>query len=121
MSAMRTGEVYWAMLEPVRGTEQAGRRPVIVFQNPALSRFTTTVLCIPLTTNTKRLGLPGTCFIRRGEGGLKQDGVALAFQMRALSVDRLDRRIGELSPDSVTALGGAVLDALGLEWRVDAL
>ena len=91
MSNALTGEVYNANLEPVRGSEQGKLRPVVVFQNPDLARFTTTTLCIPLTSNLKRLGLPGTCLIKRGDGGLSRDSVALAFQLRALDASRLGR------------------------------
>ena len=115
MRHVHTGEIYAANLEPVRGSEQAGSRPIVVFQNPSLSRFTSTALCIPLTTNMKRLGLPGTCAIQRGEGGLPQDSVALAFQMRALDASRLAKRIGRVSAGTIRDLGEAVLNALGID------
>jgi len=109
-----TGEIYLANLEPIQGSEQGGRRTVIVFQNPNLARFTSTVLCVPTTTNLARLGLPGTCFIKQGEGGLNQDSVALAFQARALDASRLSRRFGKLSQEILEDLADAVLDAFGV-------
>ena len=109
-----TGEIYNANLEPVRGSEQGKVRPVVVFQNPDLARFTSTALSIPLTSNLNRLGLPGTCLLKRGDGGLSMDSVALAFQMRALDVSRLGPRIGRLSQSAVEALADAVLNALGI-------
>jgi len=115
MRTVRTGEVYSADLDPVRGSEQGGMRPIVIFQNPLLARFTTTALCIPLTSNMKRRGLAGTCLIHKGDGGLPQDSVALAFQMRALDGERLARRIGEVSREAVADLTVAVLDALGIE------
>jgi mRNA interferase MazF len=116
MPAPQTGEVYLAQLEPVRGSEQGKKRPVIVFQNPNLSRFTTTSLCVPLTTNLKRLGLPGTCHIQQGEGGLAQEGVALAFQLRALDVSRLGKRYGKLSAPATESVADAILDAFGIQF-----
>ena len=65
-----TGEVWLADLEPVRGSEQGRRRPVVVFQHRALAAFTSTYLAIPLSTTLTRKGLIGTCFIAAGEGGL---------------------------------------------------
>lgn len=109
-----TGEIYNANLEPVQGSEQGKTRPVVVFQNPDLARFTSTALCIPLTSNLKRLGLPGTCFIKQGDGGLPRDSVALAFQMRALDASRLGTRLGRLSPATLDSLADAVLNALGV-------
>ena len=114
MSKVLTGEVYNANLEPVRGSEQGKTRPIVIFQNPDLARFTSTALCIPLTSNLKRLGLPGTCLIKQGDGGLPQDSVALAFQLRALDASRLGPRIGRISSSTVETLADAVLNALGI-------
>ena len=49
-SPPETGEVWFADLEPVRGSEQGRRRPVVIIQNPALAKFTSTLLAVPLTT-----------------------------------------------------------------------
>lgn len=114
MKSPLSGEIYNANLEPVRGSEQGKTRPVVVFQNPDLARFTSTALCIPLTSNLKRLGMPGTCFIKHGDGGLLKDSVALAFQMRALDASRLGPRIGRLSTPALDNLADAVLNALGI-------
>jgi mRNA interferase MazF len=57
---VRRGEIWLADLNPTRGSEQAGTRPVLIFQNNSINRFTSTFLTIPLTTNLKRASLP-TC------------------------------------------------------------
>ena len=57
-------------------SEQAGIRPVLIFQSDLINRFTTTVLTIPVTTNLRRASLPSCVFISRGEGGLVSDSVA---------------------------------------------
>jgi mRNA interferase MazF len=110
-----TGDVWLARLDPVEGSEQGRARPVAVFQNPDLARFTTTVLCVPLTANPNRLGLPGTCFIPRRDGGLERDSIALGFHLRALDRGRLARRLGRLEEVTVELLADAILDALGIE------
>ena len=51
MSKVLTREIYNANLEPIQGSEQGKTRPIVVFQNPDLARFTSTALCIPLTSN----------------------------------------------------------------------
>lgn len=119
MTAFRpkTGDVFLADLEPVKGSEQGKQRPVIVFQNPDLGRFTTTFICIPLTTNLSRRGLPGTCFIKKGDSGLPQDSIALCFQLRAIDKSRLTKRYGALSHRTMNALAEAVLSAMGIELQ----
>lgn len=57
--ALKRGEVWLADLNPTQGSEQAGIRPVIVFQNDLVSQFSTTIITIPLTTNQRR-----ACFIK---------------------------------------------------------
>ncbi len=54
----RRGEIWYANLNPVQGSEQAGVRPVLVFQNDRINRAATTTLVIPLTTNLRRAALP---------------------------------------------------------------
>jgi len=110
-----TGEVWMADLEPVRGSEQGRQRPVIIFQNPALARFTSTLLAIPMTSNQARVGVTGTCFLAQGAGGLTVDSVALAFQARAIDRTRLSRRLGKLSAGDIDAVADAILAAFGIQ------
>lgn len=78
---MKRGEVYLANLDPVKGSEQAGRRPVIVYQDNRLIPVTLTVLVIPLTTNLRLQKLPSAVLIQADVGGLRQDSVALCHQL----------------------------------------
>ncbi|MGD0883636.1 MAG: type II toxin-antitoxin system PemK/MazF family toxin [Thermodesulfovibrionales bacterium] len=114
-SRPKTGDIFLADLDPVRGSEQGKQRPVIVFQNPDLSGFTSTLICIPLTTTLSRVGLPGTCFVRKGVGGLPQDSIALCFQMRAIDKMRLLKRYGTVDTSTRKVLADAVLSALGID------
>jgi mRNA interferase MazF len=91
------GEIWLADLNPTRGSEQAGVRPVLIFQNEMVSRFTATVLTIPLTTNIRRASLPTCTQISKGEGGLASDSVALCHQLRVLDTTRLRRKLGTVS------------------------
>lgn len=92
--SVKRGEIWLANLNPTRGSEQAGIRPVIILQNDAVSKFTTTVLAIALTTNLRRASLPSCVRIGVGEGGLISDSVALCHQLRVLYKVRLVRRLG---------------------------
>jgi mRNA interferase MazF len=74
---VKRGEIWVADLNPIRGSEQAGTRPVLIFQNNLINKYTTTILAIPLTTNLRRASLPSCVQISKGEGGLASDSVAL--------------------------------------------
>jgi mRNA interferase MazF len=74
------GEVYLADINPTRGSEQAGIRPVITVQRDTLDRFTTTVVVVPVTSNLRRAKIPGTIILPAGEGGLTQDSVCFAIK-----------------------------------------
>lgn len=117
MTALRpkTGDVYLVNLDPVKGSEQGRERPVIIFQNPDLSNFTTTYLSIPLTSNLSRMTIPGACLIKKGDGGLKQDSVALCFQMRAIDKSRLMKRYGVVNRATIQVLADAILSATGID------
>ena len=112
---LKRGEVWLADLNPSQGSEQAGIRPVIIFQSDIVSQFSTTVIAIPLTTNQRRASLPICLLIRQGDGGLAQDSVALCFQMRVLDKTRLIRQLGQLNPETITQLEDVVLLTLGYE------
>jgi len=111
---VKRGEVWLANLDPTRGSEQAGSRPVLVFQNDSINRFTSTYLTIPLTTNLRRASLPSCVFIPKGEGGLSSDSVALCHQLRVLDRTRLGRRLGELSDELMTEIEGCIAFTTGM-------
>jgi mRNA interferase MazF len=112
---LKRGEIWLADLNPTQGSEQAGIRPVIIFQNDLVSEFSTTTITIPLSTNQRRAALPICLSIEQGNGGLKQDSVALCFQMRVLDKTRLIRKLGQLSPEIIAQLEAVVLLTLGYE------
>jgi mRNA interferase MazF len=110
---MTRGDVYLAALDPARGHEQRGTRPVIVFQNDQLNAVGFTVIIIPLTTNLRRAALPSCLRIDHGDGGLPNDSVALCHQLRAVDPDRLTTRLGTLGPRTMEELARIVSWCLG--------
>ncbi len=110
----RRGEIWLAILDPTRGSEQAGTRPVLVFQNDLVNRFTTTVLAIPLTTNLRRASLPSCVRISKGEGGLTSDSIALCHQLRVLDKTRLQRKLGTISQATIVTVESCVLFTTGI-------
>jgi mRNA interferase MazF len=111
---VRRGEIWLADLNPTRGSEQAGTRPVLIFQNNIISKYTTTILAIPLTTNLRRASLPSCLQISKGEGGLTSDSVALWHQLRVLDKTRLLKRLGAVREQTVWAIEGCVMFTMGL-------
>jgi len=111
---VQRGNVWLANLNPTRGSEQAGIRPVLVFQNDAINRFTTTVLAIPLTTNLRRAALPSCVRVAQGEAGLESESVLLCHQLRALDKTRLQRKLGTISPETMAAVERCVLYTTGI-------
>jgi mRNA interferase MazF len=112
---IKRGEVWLANLDPTQGSEQAGTRPVILFQDDIVSQFSTTVIAIPLTTNLRRASLPICLLIEQGDSGLTQNSVALCFQMRVLDKARLIRKLGQLKIETMTQLEEVVLLTLGYD------
>jgi|SRR5215213_7281868 len=108
------GEIWLANLNPIRGSEQAGTRPVLIFQNDRINRFTSTFLSIPLTTNLRRAALPSCVTISQGEGGLTKDSVALCHQLRVLDGARLLKRLGVVTKQTLAAVESAVLFTTGI-------
>lgn len=111
---VKRGEIWLADLNPIRGSEQAGVRPVLIFQNDTISRFTTTVLAIPFTTNLRRASLPSCVRISKDDGGLTNDSVALCHQLRALDQMRLQRKLGTVRQETLSTIENCVLSTMGI-------
>lgn len=110
----KRGEIWLANLDPTRGSEQAGTRPILVLQNDDLNKFTSTALTIPLTTNLRRSLLPSCLQIRKGEGGLLSDSVALCHKLRVIDKTRLIRKLGAVSAETIKQVESVVLFTLGI-------
>jgi len=107
------GDVYFARLDPTRGSEQAGARPVVIVSRDALNRHSSVVVAIPLTTTLKR-PYPSHVTISKGTGNLAQNSTALCEQVRAISKERLVKAVGHLPPEVMTQIDLALKIALDL-------
>src|SRR2546425_12696355 len=107
-------DIWLVNLNPTQGSEQAGTRPVLIFQNDRINRFTSTFLTIPLTTNLRRASLPTCALIRQGEGGLAKDSVALCHQLRVLDGLRLKHRLGAIGEETMKEIESRVLFTTGI-------
>lgn len=110
---MKRGEVWWADLGAHRPREQTGRRPVVIWQSDTLTRVLQSVLVVPLTTNLDRASLAGTAIVAASPDGLREDSVALAFQMRAIPTLALQSRVRALTAEELAELELATDEALG--------
>lgn len=106
------GQVYFALLDPVLGCEQGGRRPVVVVSNNLGNRHSSTVIAAPVTTGAKAK-LP-THVALGGIGGLAERSIALCEQVRTVDKRRLGRRIGRMSAQSMALIDSALETAMGL-------
>ena len=91
--------VFVAVLDPTRGSEQAGRRPVLVVSREQINQLLSVVNVIPLTSRKSeaRIIYPNEVLLPAGTAGLRIDSIALCYQIRTLDKGRLDRDIGELN------------------------
>jgi mRNA interferase MazF len=112
--SVERGEIWLADLNPIRGSEQAGTRPVLIFQNDTINRFTATFLAIPLTSNLRRAALPSCILIPQAEGGLAQDSVALCHQLRVMDKSRLLRKLGKVSSQTLSSVEVCVMFTTGI-------
>jgi mRNA interferase MazF len=110
---MTRGEVWLALLDPVRGSEQAGTRPVLILQSDALNVFLRTVVVLPFTTNPRWASFPFCVAVPAGEGGLVSDSVVLCHQIRVVDKSRLSRRLGQVAGSTMTRVDHALRFAVG--------
>jgi mRNA interferase MazF len=111
---MIRGEVWLAGLDPVRGSEQAGTRPVLILQADPLNAFLRTVVVIPFTTNLAWARFPYCVLLSAGDGGLISDSVALCHQIRVSDKTRLLRRLGQISDAGMAAVEQAIRVTVGM-------
>jgi mRNA interferase MazF len=105
--------MFFALLDPAKGSEQAGSRPVIIISRDAINQNSSVVICVPCTNarNCSRI-YPSQLLLRKGIGGLTVDSVAMCEQVRAITKDRLGRHLGKLDPHSLRALEERIRIAL---------
>jgi len=97
---MRQGEIWFADLDPTKGSEQSGRRPVIVISGNTLNEVLPIVIVVPITSKIKSYP---TCVLLRPSrtNGLKKESEAIPFQVRTITKKRLVKRIGRIAPDEL--------------------
>ncbi len=113
MSVFKRGEIYYADLSPVIGSEQGGVRPVLIIQNDVGNKFSPTVIVCAVTSRITKAKLPTHVEIPAGKFGLNKDSVILLEQMRTLDKRRLKARVGEVDAAAMRRIERATLISLG--------
>lgn len=111
MAAVLRGDILWADLSPVRGSEQAGLRPVLVLSADVFNRRSGTVVAVALTSQAPRAGFPLTLPI--SDPALPKTSWVKISQIRTLSTERLGKRIGRATPDELEQVLEGLVEILG--------
>lgn len=115
---IRRGDIFYADLSPVIGSEQDGIRPIVVIQNDVGNRYSPTIIGIAITSKEK-LKMPTHLEIDGTKYGLEKDSVILAEQIRTLDKSRLKEKVGKLDKETLDKLKKAIEISFGLRGKVN--
>ncbi|MBI5379632.1 MAG: type II toxin-antitoxin system PemK/MazF family toxin [Nitrospirae bacterium] len=111
---IKRGEIYWVNFEPAKGSEQGRVRPALVIQNDIGNLYSPITIVVPITSKVGKKQYPQTIYLPAGTGGLLKDSEILANQIRAITKERIQERIGSLSHEEMRRVEQAILLALGM-------
>ena len=115
LGTVRRGDIYYADLSPVVGSEQGGMRPVLIVQNDIGNRYSPTVIAAAITSQTGKARLPTHITLQGAGCGLTKDSVILLEQIRTLDKRRLREHMGRLSDEQMSRVNEAIAVSFGLE------
>ena len=111
---IRRGDIYYADLSPVVGSEQGGIRPVLIVQNDVGNRYSPTVIAAAITSRTDKSRLPTHIEVFADKYGLARDSVILLEQIRTIDKKRLREKMGHLDDDVMNRVNDAITVSFGL-------
>ncbi|MCA9934667.1 MAG: type II toxin-antitoxin system PemK/MazF family toxin [Anaerolineales bacterium] len=111
MARILRGDIVWADLNPVIGSEQAGRRPVVIISHDVFNERSGTVIAMAITSQPRRAGFPLTLALSSGD--LPKKSWVKISQIRILSVKRLGERIGRVSFEELATLVEGLNEIVG--------
>lgn len=112
--SVKRGDIYYADLSPVVGSEQGGMRPVLIIQNDVGNRYSPTVIAAAITSRMGKTRLPTHIDVYADKVGLTKDSVILLEQVRTLDKKRLGEKMGHLDDEMMTAVNNAIAVSFGL-------
>ncbi len=110
---MKRGDIYFADLDPVIGSEQGGKRPVLIIQNDLGNRFSPTVIILPLTSHLNKKSQRTHVPIMPPQGGVTRPSLILCEQVRTVEKSRLMKKLGTLSLEKMALVEMAFATAIG--------
>ncbi len=113
MPRIKRGDIYYADLSPVVGSEQGGIRPVLIIQNDIGNKYSPTTIVAPITSQTNKNKMP-THVYAGADTDLPKDSVILLEQIRTIDKRRLQDRIGHFSEDLMGYVGQSIMVSVGL-------
>ena len=111
---VKKGDLFFADLSPVVGSEQGGVRPVLVVQNDVGNNYSPTIIVAAVTSQTGKAQLPTHVELKATQGGLSKNSVVLLEQLRTIDKQRLKERIGSLSESQLPVVDEALGVSLGI-------
>lgn len=111
---IRRGDIFYADLSPVVGSEQGGIRPVLIVQNDVGNKFSPTVIAAAITSQTDKTKLPTHITLSGAECGLQRDSIVLLEQIRTLDKRRLKECMGRLEDGVMDKVDRAISISFGL-------
>ena len=121
MMSVKRGDIYYADLSPVVGSEQGGLRPVLIIQNDVGNRYSPTVIAAAITSRMGKTKLPTHIDITADKVGLAKDSIVLLEQVRTLDKRRLKEKMGHLDETMMNAVNAAIAVSFGLGDRAEAI
>ena len=113
--SVKRGEIYYADLSPVVGSEQGGVRPVLIVQNDVGNRHSPTVIAAAITSRQDKNRLPTHIEVQADKCGLARDSIVLLEQIRTIDKKRLKERIGHIDDSLMDKVDEALAISFGLE------
>lgn len=114
---VKRGEIYYADLSPVVGSEQGGIRPVLIVQNDIGNKYSPTVIAAAITSRTTKNDLPTHIFVDASTCGLTRDSIVLLEQVRTIDKRRLRERMGALEAPVMQEIDRAISVSFGLSAK----
>lgn len=111
---VKRGEIYYADLSPVIGSEQGGVRPVLIVQNDVGNKYSPTVIAAAITSQQDKSNLPTHINLSASGSGLQKDSIVLLEQVRTIDKTRLKEKMGALDNKSMTMVNKAISVSFGL-------
>ena len=111
MARILRGEIYWADLNPIRGKEQSGRRPVLILSHDVFNERSGTVIAVALTSQPQRAGFPLTLELQ--SKGLPKKSWVKISQIRTLAVERIGQRVGKVRFEELTQVIEGLNEIIG--------